>query len=67
VLSYSPYEKGGHPRLMTIDQISALAKQFFSSVEVRSVGEFAHSKLNSADRALEASAEAEVLVLCRMN
>jgi adenine-specific DNA-methyltransferase len=65
VLSYSPYDSGAHPRLMTIDQITSLAKTFFATVERRSVGAFAHSKLNSSDRALTASAEGELLLLCR--
>lgn len=65
VLSYSPYNKGAHPRLLTIDQITKLAQEFFASVEQRSVGPFVHSKLNSSDRALAASPEGEVLLLCK--
>lgn len=65
VLSYSPYQKGAHPRLMTIDQIVALARESFRRVDVRSAGQFTHSKLNSSARMLAASTEAEVLVVCQ--
>lgn len=65
VLSYSPYEKTGHPRMMTVDQLRDLGREYFASVDVRSVGTFAHSKLNSSDLALTAAKEAEVLFVCR--
>jgi adenine-specific DNA-methyltransferase len=65
VMSYSPYAAGSHPRLLTIEHIGRLAKQSFRSVDIRSVGTFAHSKLNSSDRLLTAAEEAEVLLLCR--
>jgi adenine-specific DNA-methyltransferase len=65
VLSYSPYTDGGHPRLMKVEQLEALAREYFSSVEVRSSGRVAHSKLNANHLKLEASDDAEVLMVCR--
>jgi adenine-specific DNA-methyltransferase len=65
VMSYSPYDQGSHPRLMTIDGIVESARQHYSRVEVSSVGKFWHSKLNASENALLASEEAEVLVICR--
>jgi adenine-specific DNA-methyltransferase len=67
VLSYSPnteYE-GSRPRVMTIDAITKVAKQFFSSVDVESSTPISHSKLNSADRILGQSFDAERLLICR--
>ncbi|MBN8185984.1 DNA adenine methylase [Salipiger thiooxidans] len=67
VLSYSPYssEKDAHPRVMTVDAISDLAKGSFASVEVTSIGGFSHSRLNKAELHKEASSEAEFLFICR--
>lgn len=66
VLSYSPFDKegGAHPRLMSIQGIVTLARRHYANVELLSVGRFAHSKFNAARHALNASEEAEVLVLC---
>lgn len=67
VLSYSPYssEKNAHPRVMTLDQIRAIATSYFTSVEVESVGEFFHSRLNRTDLNKEVSFDAEYLFVCR--
>jgi len=67
VVSYSPYDKdgGAHPRLMTVEGLLQSARRFYRSVDLISAGQFAHSKLNSADRALVSSEEAEVLLVCR--
>lgn len=67
LVSYSPYDKdrGAHPRLMSIDQLVSLASRIYRSVEVRSFGRFAHSKLNASRHTLSASSEAEVLIICR--
>lgn len=67
VLSYSPYasEKNAHPRVMTIDQIRSIATSFFARVDVESVGEFSHSRLNRKDLNKEVSFDAEYLFVCR--
>lgn len=67
VLSYSPYssEKNAHPRVMTIDQIRESALTYFGRVEVNSVGEFFHSRLNRTDLNKEVSFDAEYLFICR--
>ncbi|WP_140952594.1 DNA adenine methylase [Cupriavidus pinatubonensis] len=66
VLSYSPFESGAHPRLMQIDALVGLARQFYRSVELVSVTGVAHSKLNHSSLNLEKPEEAEVLLVCRL-
>ncbi|MGX1104505.1 DNA adenine methylase [Bradyrhizobium elkanii] len=66
VLSYSPYAgDDAHPRVMGVDQIVSLAGKYFRDVETVSVGKFSHMKLNHSRLHLDASAEAELLFLCR--
>lgn len=66
MLSYSPYDttKKTHPRVVTIEQLCIWAKKFFRAVEIVSAGRFSHNKLNSAAHQLEASDEAEQLIIC---
>ena len=67
ILSYSPYasEEDAHPRVMTMDAILQIAERHFKEVEVRSVGEFAHSRLNKTDLNKAISRDAEYLFVCR--
>lgn len=67
VLSYSPYDKskGAHPRCVEIDLLEEMAKTYFNSVHIQSVGKFSHSKLNRSDLHLEANDSAEVLIICQ--
>jgi hypothetical protein len=66
LLSYSPFEDGGRPRLMTVDDIEALAATYFGEVERRSAGgHLAHSKLNAERLNSGIPDEAEILLLCR--
>lgn len=67
LLSYSPYDesKASHPRVVTMEQLIALAKKHFLEVDVVSAGHFTHSKLNSSEHFLVSSDEAEVLIICR--
>jgi adenine-specific DNA methylase len=66
VLSYSPYDdnKETHPRVVKMDFLIDLAQEYFNHVEVKSVGEFTHSKLNNTAKHLDASKMAEVLIVC---
>lgn len=66
VLSYSPYDdtKETHPRVVKMELLTSLAKKYFNTVEVRSAGEFTHSKLNNSAKHLDASTTAEVLIVC---
>jgi adenine-specific DNA methylase len=65
VLSYSPFASGdAHPRVVGIDQVTALARRYFKKVEVTSAGRFSHMKLNATRLHLEASEEAELIFLC---
>ena len=70
VLSYSPYSGGTlarpQPRLLTVEQIVCLAQEHFTSVEVRSLGAFRHSKFNASIVNGEAHSEAEQLILCAL-
>lgn len=67
LLSYSPYDKskGAHPRVMEIEALEKMARDYFDSVEIRSIGNLAHSKLNRTDLHLEAEESAEVLIICQ--
>lgn len=66
LLSYSPYDetKKTHPRVVTLQKLMAWAGECFTNVDVVSAGVFKHNKLNSSIHHLEASEEAEVLIVC---
>lgn len=66
LLSYSPYDetKKSHPRVVTMHQLITLAKRHFKHVESISAGTFKHNKLNSTGHLLDASDEAELLIVC---
>ena len=64
LLSYSPFVKDGHPRMMTIEAVAAIAKQHYREVKIVST-HLAHSKLNRSDLHRNALEEAEVFILCR--
>ena len=65
VLSYSPYaaSSDAHPRVMTVEQIKAIATKYFTKMEHISAGKFSHMKLNTTRLHIEASAEAELIFL----
>jgi adenine-specific DNA methylase len=67
VVSYSPYaaDKDAHPRVMTIDAILEISRNYYAEVDVVSVGSFVHSKLNRTDLNKEGAAEAEFLIICK--
>lgn len=67
VLSYSPYaaETNAHPRVLTVEQIKLLAREYFDQVETLSTGKFSHMKLNASRLHIDAATEAELLFLCR--
>ncbi len=69
LLSYSPYDetKKSHPRVVTMQQLISLAEEYFDKVEIVSAGSFKHNKLNSSEHILEASDEAELLIICINN
>lgn len=66
LLSYSPYDetKVTHPRVVTMSQLVQWAKDHFIHVDTVSAGNFKHNKLNSTEHLLEASDEAEILIVC---
>jgi adenine-specific DNA methylase len=65
LVSYSPFVKDGHPRLVTIDAIVATASEFYEDVEVVTAGQVTHSKLNKTELHLDALEEAEVFLACK--
>lgn len=67
VLSYSPYDDKSNatPRVQTIDNIVNLANKYFETVEVTSFGQFSHSKLNKVGLHIDASDNAEMLIVCK--
>ena len=67
VLSYSPQAEGDrvHPRVMRLDDITAIAKRYFRDMELRRSDTLSHSKLNRTDLHLDTPQLAEVLVVCR--
>ena len=50
---------------MTIAEITELASKYFANVEVKSLGNFFHSRLNITDKNSDISYEAEILIICR--
>lgn len=62
LLSYSPYLKNGHPRMVTVDSIVGLAKTFFDHVEVTTATGVRHSKLNKTELNLDALENGEVFI-----
>lgn len=65
LISYSPFLKSGHPRLMTIEAIVALARANYRDVKVEQAKPISHSKLNRSDLHLSATDRAEVFIVCR--
>ena len=67
VLSYSPYSaaSSAHPRVMAIEELQKVAGKFFREVKIESAGRLSHMKLNASRLHIDASAEAELIFLCR--
>jgi adenine-specific DNA methylase len=68
VLSYSPFDgnQPATPRMQAIGGLIDKAKQYYSDVELRSPGYFAHSKLNTTSKNFAMDTEAELLLVCRV-
>lgn len=66
VVSYSPYqaEERARPRLMTVEAIVELARKHFTTVDVRSVGRYAHNKFNQQELNTRVFYDSEVLIVC---
>ncbi len=65
LLSYSPFIKEGHPRLMTVDAVVKLAGEHYRQVAVVPAGRIAHSKLNKSELHLDVANHAEVFITCK--
>lgn len=67
VLSYSPYDDKSNatPRTQTINNLVKIANKYFKKVEDLSFGQFSHSKLNKAILHIDASDNAEMLIVCK--
>lgn len=66
LVSYSPYVRDGHPRLMTVDAVAKVAAKHYSHVEITPARSFSHSKLNKSELHLDASMNAEVFIICKL-
>lgn len=68
VLSYSPYDKTkkSTPRIHSVEELVDMAKLYFDNVNILSIGQFVHSKLNKIDNNFEKNEEAEILIICKM-
>lgn len=66
VLSYSPHEAddGTHPRVVSMNQIVALARAHYDRVEFRVVDGVTHNKLNRSGLKLKERDHAEILLKC---
>jgi len=67
IISYSPYSKesNSHPRLLTVESLLTLARRYYKTVYTETPGDFAHSKLNHSSKHLDASKQAEILIICK--
>ncbi len=67
LLSYSPFEENttNRPRLLSINEIISLAKNYYENVEVIQVKEHQHRKLNKAQNNTESLKNGEVMILCK--
>jgi adenine-specific DNA methylase len=67
VLSYSPFNSSSSvtPRILKIDTLFDIASEFYEHVDIVSCGEFSHSKLNKSILHLDASSNAELLIVGR--
>lgn len=67
MLSYSPFpgDRPTTPRMVTISDLTKLASEFYSSVEVKNIEGVKHSKLTNEENILDTSNVSEVLLICR--
>ena len=67
LLSYSPFDEdtSNRPRLLSIDQILSLAKEFYNSVTVIELKKHQHRKLNKAVNNSASLKNGEVMILCK--
>lgn len=67
ILSYSPFDEtnGARPRLLTLEKLVGLAKEYFSKVEVIEISEHSHRKLNNKTVNNIIHANAERILVCR--
>lgn len=64
LISYSPFENAtSHPRVMSLDDIVELGREFYKTVSIESAGKLRHSKLNKSSLHLPASEQAEVFIV----
>lgn len=67
VLSYSPHvvREGEHPRVMTIEDLTLIARRYFQEIYTVCPGEFRHNKLNSRGNNFEQKPHGEILIVCK--
>jgi adenine-specific DNA methylase len=69
VLSYSPFNPGNNdrPRLLTLEGITELGRQFYPRVTVVDAAPHSHRKLHSTNKNQDAISNAETFVVCSMD
>lgn len=67
VVSYSPYDvtEGNRARVVTLDFLAQLARESYEVVDIVSVGEHSHRKLNQAELNFSTRVDAERLIICK--
>lgn len=67
ILSYSPYdsEVGNRPRLLSIEELTTIAKKYFREVYVLDINKHVHRKLNAKLVNVQSSKNAECIIVCK--
>jgi len=67
IVSYSGYDQGTvarpKPRLLTLQELSDIAGQYFCSIDIRSAGQVAHSRFNAKHLNIAPTEEAESFIV----
>lgn len=66
-VSYSGWNAtaGHRPRMLTLDQLDAIARRYYRHVEIRSVKGIRHNKFNLEHRNVEINSDVEQICVCR--
>lgn len=68
ILSYSPFDEqeGDRPRLLTLGDLVATAKRYYSHVSMMEITEHSHRKLNTKTQNVGIRNDAERLLICKV-
>jgi adenine-specific DNA methylase len=67
ILSYSPYDSavGNRPRLLSIEELTTIAKRYFREVYVLDINTHVHRKLNAKSVNVQPAKNAECIIVCK--